>query len=339
MNHNIHFVNVDQKEKVLKALVLSLESGFGNAFKAVTQKRTFTSCARIEKTSLQAMLKAATRAEAGIEVRYARGLEGNALLLVRMNDLFRLGDVLLGAEGKIDDAMSPEVMEACVRFFAQAFIEANRHFAEQHGAAIESLTPELVNADGKPAGLQPLSECYDGVLCATFEFVVEPNIDSRFQLLVQAELLQSLLDLLPRYEPEPHVASEAERRRAMHMAGEEEAAEAAQGLAPLGTTPAGPPPGARTRQDRASGNWNIDLLLDVELPIVVSFGETEMPLKDILKFGAGSVIELNKSVNDPVIVKVNEKPIARGEVVMVDGNYGVRILEVESTAERLRSLG
>ena len=87
------------------------------------------------------------------------------------------------------------------------------------------------------------------------------------------------------------------------------------------------------------GNWNIDLLLDVDLPISVSFGHTEMQLKDILKLGSGSVIELDKAVNDPVAIIVNHKPVAKGEVVMVDGNYGVRILEVESTADRIRSLG
>ncbi len=92
-------------------------------------------------------------------------------------------------------------------------------------------------------------------------------------------------------------------------------------------------------QTKPSSSWNIDLLLDVELPITVSFGEAEMQLKDVLKLGVGSVIELDKSVNDPVTVIVNQKPIARGEVVMVEGNYGVRILEVESTAERIRSLG
>jgi flagellar motor switch protein FliN len=90
---------------------------------------------------------------------------------------------------------------------------------------------------------------------------------------------------------------------------------------------------------RAASNWNMDLLLDVELPIIVCFGQTEMQLKDVLKLGVGSVIELDRSVNDPVTLVVNQKPIARGEVVMVDGNYGVRILEVESTAERIRSLG
>ncbi len=92
-------------------------------------------------------------------------------------------------------------------------------------------------------------------------------------------------------------------------------------------------------QSKPSSGWNIDLLLDVELPITVSFGETEMQLKDVLKLGVGAVIELDKSVNDPVTVIVNQKPIAKGEVVMVEGNYGVRILEVESTAERILSLG
>lgn len=99
------------------------------------------------------------------------------------------------------------------------------------------------------------------------------------------------------------------------------------------TGPSGAP------EQKQGAKWNIDLLLDVELPIVVSFGEAEMPLKDVLRLGVGSVIELDKSVNDPVTIIVNDKPIASGEVVMVDGNYGVRVLEVESTADRLRSLG
>jgi flagellar motor switch protein FliN len=87
------------------------------------------------------------------------------------------------------------------------------------------------------------------------------------------------------------------------------------------------------------GSVNMDLLLDVELPVTVLFGYSEMALKDVLKLGTGSVIELDKSVNDPVTIIVNHKTIAKGEVVMVDGNYGVRVLEVQSTADRIRSLG
>ena len=98
-------------------------------------------------------------------------------------------------------------------------------------------------------------------------------------------------------------------------------------------------PAEETNDAREDANVNLELLLDVDLPISVAFGTSEMTLKDVLNLGAGSVIELNKAVNDPVSIIVNQKPIARGEVVMVDGKYGVRILEVESTAYRIRSLG
>ncbi len=91
--------------------------------------------------------------------------------------------------------------------------------------------------------------------------------------------------------------------------------------------------------DRATENWDMDLFLSVELPISVSFGSLEMPLGDILELGAGSVIELDQSVNDPVTIIVNHKPVAKGEVVAIGGNYGIRILEVESMADRIRSLG
>jgi len=91
--------------------------------------------------------------------------------------------------------------------------------------------------------------------------------------------------------------------------------------------------------EQSGSNVNLELLMDVDLPVSVAFGTTEMTLKDVMNLGTGSVIELNKSVNDPVSIIVNQKPIARGEVVMIDGKYGVRVLEVESTADRIRSLG
>jgi len=82
----------------------------------------------------------------------------------------------------------------------------------------------------------------------------------------------------------------------------------------------------------------MDLLMDVDLPISISFGKTQLPMKDVLKLTTGSIVELNRSVNDQVEVLVNQSLIARGEVVVVEGNYGVRILEIASRRERLRSL-
>jgi len=82
----------------------------------------------------------------------------------------------------------------------------------------------------------------------------------------------------------------------------------------------------------------IDLLLDVELPVSVSFGRAQLPLKDVIKLTTGSIVELNRAVTEPVDVIVNNCVIARGEVVVVEGNYGIRIRQVISRQERLRTL-
>ena len=81
-----------------------------------------------------------------------------------------------------------------------------------------------------------------------------------------------------------------------------------------------------------------DLLMEVELPVSVSFGRAELPLRDVLKLNSGSIVELNRTISDPVEIIVNNCVIARGEVVVVDGNYGVRIHQVVSREERLRTL-
>ena len=80
-----------------------------------------------------------------------------------------------------------------------------------------------------------------------------------------------------------------------------------------------------------------DLLLDVALPISVSFGRTSLQIREVLKLNTGSIVELDRFVTDPVEVIVNDCVIARGEVVVVDGNYGVRISQLASREDRLRT--
>jgi flagellar motor switch protein FliN len=79
-----------------------------------------------------------------------------------------------------------------------------------------------------------------------------------------------------------------------------------------------------------------ELLLDVEMPVSVSFGRATLTLREALKLITGSLIELDRGLNDPVELLVNNCVIARGEVVVVEGNYGVRITEIVSQKERLQ---
>ncbi len=95
---------------------------------------------------------------------------------------------------------------------------------------------------------------------------------------------------------------------------------------------------AAERHEMLDGSKTLELLLDVELPVSVSFGRASVPLKDVLKLTSGSIVELNRGVSDPVELIVNNCVIARGEVVVVEGNYGVRIQQIISARERLRTL-
>lgn len=83
---------------------------------------------------------------------------------------------------------------------------------------------------------------------------------------------------------------------------------------------------------------NIERLLDVELDVIVRFGVTNIQLRDVVRMGVGTMIELNRAVDEPVDLLVNGRPLARGEVVVVDGYYGVRITEIGSTAERAATI-
>lgn len=83
----------------------------------------------------------------------------------------------------------------------------------------------------------------------------------------------------------------------------------------------------------------IELLMDVELKLNVELGKSSLSIKDILALGPGSVMELDKMASEPVDVFINGTQIARGEVVVVDEKFGVRVTEIVTPAKRIKSLG
>ena len=89
---------------------------------------------------------------------------------------------------------------------------------------------------------------------------------------------------------------------------------------------------------KGDGQKNLDLLLDVEIPIAVEVGRTQMSLEDILQLVPGSVVALDKKAEEPVDLRVNGKLVARGEVVLVDDAYGLRITQIVDAAGRIESL-
>jgi flagellar motor switch protein FliN len=84
---------------------------------------------------------------------------------------------------------------------------------------------------------------------------------------------------------------------------------------------------------------NIDFILDIPMQVTVQVGSTKMIIRELLQLGQGSVIELEKLAGEPMEVLVNNKLVARGEVVVVNEKFGIRLTDVISAAERVQQLG
>lgn len=93
-----------------------------------------------------------------------------------------------------------------------------------------------------------------------------------------------------------------------------------------------------SRHDEEHGARELDFILDIPLELSVELGKTKMLVNDLLQLAQGSIIELNKLAGEPLEVYINRKLIARGEVVVVNEKFGVRLTDVITPIDRVKSL-
>jgi len=87
------------------------------------------------------------------------------------------------------------------------------------------------------------------------------------------------------------------------------------------------------------GKCDMDLILDIPLDVTVELGKVKMLVNELLQLGQGSIIELSKQVGEPLDIYVNKKLVAKGEVVILDEKFGIRVSDIINPAERVKSLG
>ena len=108
---------------------------------------------------------------------------------------------------------------------------------------------------------------------------------------------------------------------------------------PAAPRPAGPSQATASQATASQSTTSLaaSLLMGVKLQIRVLLGRTQLPLRDIVQLGSGAVVELDRSPDDPVEIVVNNRVIAHGEVVVVSGNYGVRVTRIASRHEEVET--
>jgi flagellar motor switch protein FliN len=190
----------------------------------------------------------------------------------------------------------------------------------KYGGAVEFQLESALPAEWKPGGQ------------AAWIFAAPQLAPLHWKMLFSPEL-HAALSAAPEASP-PSAAPPSQAPSATPAAASATARTAPP--APNAAKPSGNAPAFAGATEANAAN--LDLLLDVELDATLRFGQREMLLREILDLRSGSVVELNRQLQEPAELLVGGRVIARGEVVIVDGNYGLRITDIIQPAKRLESL-
>ena len=216
-----------------------------------------------------------------------------------------LGDLMIGGEGESKDEMDDEDLDATKEIVSNIIGAISTSLGAQKEIPVVSLKVESIEfiAEDGTVDLDDFSKMF------VYDFTLG-SIASLLMLIVD-EAFENLFTSPKetKVDPESSVGQEASEKSA-----------------PM------------EKQFDENEMKNISLILDVKLPLRVRIGKKKMLLKDVLSMDIGSVVELNQLANDPLDILVDDHVIAQGEVVIVDGNFGIQITTIGTKADRLKRL-
>ncbi|HEY8344816.1 MAG TPA: flagellar motor switch phosphatase FliY [Bacillota bacterium] len=273
------------------------------------------------------------------EVDYLTGLKGSNLLLVEIPDAAIIADLMLGGDG-IDPKMKLGEMElsAIGEAMNQMIGKASTAMSSMFDMRVEIAPPKTSILDLNDA--EQVNELFSEdskIVRIHFRLIIEGLVNSKIMLIIPYGFAREMaLNLIKKGSDGQDEEAVRQAQVAASASIPEMAASMPGGGGPQTVQPVQFGPITPSSVPRGGGNLN--LLLDVPLQVSVELGNTRMKIKDILDLGIGSVIELDRLAGEPVDILVNGKLIAKGEVVVIDENFGVKITDIVSPLERVNNL-
>ncbi len=283
-----------------------------------------------------------------ITVEYGEGLRGKTVFLLRQSDAALIADLMMGGSGTgeagLDDVRLSAVAEAMNQMMGAAVTAMAGVLRERI-----TISPPVVKSVNLTAEADAeAATVLDG------ERMVEAAFTLRIADLVESEFIQILplelsKQLVARFYDSTVAGGETAAASAgagsyaappsnverggggFSMRGEYGAKGGGVVVQPAQFAPLTGQPAARPLP-------NLQLLMDVPLQVTVELGRTKMLIRDILELAKGSVVELEKFAGEPVDILVNGKLVAKGEVVVIDENFGVKVVDIVTPAERIQGL-
>ncbi|MFN2746236.1 MULTISPECIES: flagellar motor switch phosphatase FliY [Bacillus] len=288
-----------------------------------------------------------------IGVSYTEGFSGNNLLVIKQEDAAVIADLMMGGDGANADPSLGEihlsaVQEAMNQMMGSAATSMSTVFSKK----IDISPPEVDLLDVKEGEGTDHIPKEDPLVKVSFRLKVGDLIDSHIMQLYPLTFAKDLIDELTNQEsgeqpveeqvvPEQAPPVQDSAAPQPSPAPKKEPAPKRQGTAkvsePVQVTPA--EFASFDSQPEAQPHLNnLDMLMDIPLSVTVELGRTSRSVKEVLELSTGSIIELDKLAGEPVDILVNQRVVAKGEVVVIDENFGVRVTDILSQAERINKL-
>ncbi|QDP40185.1 flagellar motor switch phosphatase FliY [Radiobacillus deserti] len=291
----------------------------------------------------------------GVEVTYTEGFRGTNVFVIKSHDAAIIADLMLGGDGtapadELNDIHLSAVQEAMNQMMGTAATSMSTVFTKK----VDISPPSIAILDGEESEGAKHLEQEDVYVKVSFQLKIGTLIDSSIMQLLPVSFAKELVDQLmnpPQELTQDSAAPESPKEQGQTYQNSPSSA-AGQSSNQVQQEPkhigghsmanANVQAAEFSSFDQvelpAKEQRNLDLLLDIGLNVKVELGRTKRSVKDILELSTGSIIELDKLAGEPVDILVNDKLIAKGEVVVIEENFGVRVTDIVSQSDRLRNL-
>lgn len=282
-----------------------------------------------------------------VQVQYTEGFSGTNLLVIKHEDAAVISDLMLGGTGEnpteiMDEIKLSAVQEAMNQMMGSAATSMSTVFQKKIDISPPSL--DILNIQkGEGTELIPQDDVFVKV---SFNLKVGTLIDSNIMQLLSISFAKSLVEELLVPSAEGTAASIEKESGLNEKQTEQPAAEYIQHEETQQAEPVHVPvdvqPASFSEFEHVSSpqgdSRNLDMLLDIPLQVTVELGRTKRTVQEILALSSGAIIELDKLAGEPVDILINSKLIAKGEVVVIDENFGVRVTDIISQRDRINKL-
>ena len=326
-------------------------------------KRVSITTPKVGVSSLKEIQNACPLPFLVVEVGYTHGVHGTNLLAIKESDALIIADLMMGNDGTNPPTELNEL-------YMSAVGEAMNQMMGSVATSMSTMFKQKIDISPPKANLihfathEPLTSALtatENVVRVAFRMEVEDLIDSEIMQILPVDVAKTLVkNLMGDMATQQAAAPAAPAQPAAAPTAPQTAPPMAAAAAPAPAAAMPPqqgyyaPPQPSYQQPQvpvqavqfsplvpgamAGVDGNIGLILDVPLQVTVELGRTKKLIREILELSPGSVLELDKLAGEPVDVLVNGKLLAKGEVVVIDENFGVRITDIVSPIERASSL-